>query len=803
MADADNLWRECASWLTRCGVLREDHKANWPDASMSDLALTLRDGVVICNLLNNLDPDCIDMKEVNQKPQLAQFLCIRNIKTFIQVCRNYFDIAEHDLFEPSMLFDFGDFFKVLHTLSKLSQSPKVLRTRNLKGFSINPPRTLSQENIYKSLNTNDEVLMLPPRCPVGVEYEHRNYDIHVRNEEIYQDLCSVDKTLHVQQLSAVATEKRDYVINELIETEKNYVNVLATLYRCFMKPLCKLMKLEDFNVVFSGIKELNEIHRDFLSDLRKAISIPNSPIKLSDVFLKYKERFLIYGDYCANLTIAQHRIEELCNKNDPFRQEVVKCQEEANNDKFKLRDILSVPMQRILKYHLLLENLIAKTSENHEDYRGLVRAKEGMVDVAQYINEVKRDSDTLQIMREIQISDMGSRISADLKQYGKLLYDGDIRVKSHVDQKVKSRYIFIFDLVILMCKTVRNEKSYSFKEILYLKEYRLEDNTSKRVMPRDARWTFQWSLISKTGNSPNYTLSARIETLKQKCVKAIQDALDNIEPSAIRSTDHKFQMYSYDRATTCIHCCKFLKGRIFQGYRCEDCKVASHKQCLAYTGRCGTAVSMSTPRPPDVAGSLHLSNDWSANKTWQDAENLSEYLWFVGEMGRDKAASLLEREADGTYLLRIRLQGPTRTNDTTYALSLKTAEKVKHMRVYEKEMEGVPQYYLSHSRYFRSIVELICHYERASLSENFDGLNMRLQWPFRRIVAVAEFDFNPTEANQSNQLPLRKGCQVIVLSKEGEQKGWWKGKIDDRIGFFPKVYVREISDTLNSAIAAS
>ncbi|KAL1455050.1 hypothetical protein WDU94_009170, partial [Cyamophila willieti] len=473
---------------------------------------------------------------------LFQFLCIRNIKTFIQVCRNYFDIAEHDLFEPSMLFDFGDFFKVLHTLSKLSQCPKVLRTRNLKGFSINPPRTLSQENIYKSLNTNIGFVE-----PKWMQFTIKSPQVGDSDETVYEDLCYVKIPM---QLSAVATEKRDYVINELIETEKNYVNVLATLYRCFMKPLCKMMKLEDFNIVFSGIKELNEIHRDFHSDLRKAVSIPNSPIKLSDVFLKYKERFLIYGDYCANLTIAQHRIEELCNKNEPFRQEVVKCQEEANNDKFKLRDILSVPMQRILKYHLLLENLIAKTSENHDDYRGLVRAKEGMVDVAQYINEVKRDSDTLQIMREIQfqISDMGMRISPDLKQYGKLLYDGDIRVKSHVDQKVKSRYIFIFDLVILMCKTVRNEKSYSFKEILYLKEYRLEDNTSKRVMPRDARWTFQWSLISKTGNSPNYTLSARIETLKQKCVKAIQDALDNIEPSALRSTDHKFQMHSFDRA---------------------------------------------------------------------------------------------------------------------------------------------------------------------------------------------------------------------------------------------------------------
>lgn len=59
-------------------------------------------------------------------------------------------------------------------------------------------------------------------------------------------------------------------------------------------------------------------------------------------------------------------------------------------------------------------------------------------------------------------------------------------------------------------------------------------------------------------------------------------------------------------------------------------------------------------------------------------------------------------------------------------------------------------------------------------------LNVRLQWPFRRITAVAEFDFNPTEPNQ---LPLKKGCQVLVLSKEGDHKGWWKGQINDRVKY--------------------
>lgn len=38
-----------------------------------------------------------------------------------------------------------------------------------------------------------------------------------------------------------------------------------------------------------------------------------------------------------------------------------KYEKEDNNGKFKLRDVLAVPMQRILKYHLLLEKLVENT----------------------------------------------------------------------------------------------------------------------------------------------------------------------------------------------------------------------------------------------------------------------------------------------------------------------------------------------------------------------------------------------------------------------------------------------------------
>jgi len=43
---------------------------------------------------------------------------------------------------------------------------------------------------------------------------------------------------------------------------------------------------------------------------------------------------------------------------------------------------------------------------------------------------------------------------------------------------------------------------------------------------------------------------------------------------------------------------------------------------------------------------------------------------------------------------------------------------------------------------------------------------------------VAKYNFSPTE---SNQLPLKEGCKLKILSKEGDQKGWWKGQIGDKV----------------------
>lgn len=119
--------------------------------------------------------------------------------------------------------------------------------------------------------------------------------------------------------AASESEKRDFVIQELVETERNYSEVLNSLLRDFARPLMNVMRAEDWSRIFFGIKELAEIHTSFLSQIRKA---RHNATTLSQVFLDCREKFLIYGDYCANLTTAQNTLNEVCANNDQINEEV-------------------------------------------------------------------------------------------------------------------------------------------------------------------------------------------------------------------------------------------------------------------------------------------------------------------------------------------------------------------------------------------------------------------------------------------------------------------------------------------------
>lgn len=65
-------WKQCGQWLISCKVLPPNHRVTWDTAQVFDLAQTLRDGVLLCQLLNNLRGHSINLKEINLRPQMSQ-----------------------------------------------------------------------------------------------------------------------------------------------------------------------------------------------------------------------------------------------------------------------------------------------------------------------------------------------------------------------------------------------------------------------------------------------------------------------------------------------------------------------------------------------------------------------------------------------------------------------------------------------------------------------------------------------------------------------------------------------------------
>lgn len=96
-------------------------------------------------------------------------------------------------------------------------------------------------------------------------------------------------------------------------------------------------------------------------DKLKEATSPNPKFKLSQVFLEFREPFLIYGEYCSNMTLATDTLRDTCKRNSSVDKLIEKCQMDHSSGRVQLRDILSVPMQRILKYHLLLDKLVHET----------------------------------------------------------------------------------------------------------------------------------------------------------------------------------------------------------------------------------------------------------------------------------------------------------------------------------------------------------------------------------------------------------------------------------------------------------
>ncbi|XP_027884820.1 dynamin-binding protein isoform X3 [Xiphophorus couchianus] len=189
-------------------------------------------------------------------------------------------------------------------------------------------------------------------------------------------------------------EKRSKVIEELLQTEEDYVNDLQMCIDEIIVPLQERKVEVDFEGLFGNISSVIDLSQRLLDRLQESESV-------GVVFLDFKaELEEVYKLYCQNHDDAISLLESY-EKKENIQGHVLECLErlraiyrkQGKTNYINLGSFLIKPVQRVMRYPLLLSELQGATPENHPDRDQLTQAVQAIKQINVNINEYKRRKD--------------------------------------------------------------------------------------------------------------------------------------------------------------------------------------------------------------------------------------------------------------------------------------------------------------------------------------------------------------------------------------------------------------------------
>uniref|UniRef100_A0A8C0KS63 Phosphatidylinositol 3,4,5-trisphosphate-dependent Rac exchanger 1 protein n=1 Tax=Canis lupus dingo TaxID=286419 RepID=A0A8C0KS63_CANLU len=250
------------------------------------------------------------------------------------------------------------------------------------------------------------------------------------------------------------------VLNEILGTERDYVGTLRFLQSAFLHRIRqnvadsveKGLTEENVKILFSNIEDILEVHKDFLAALEYCLHPePQSQHELGNVFLRFKDKFCVYEEYCSNHEKALRLLVEL-NKIPTVRAFLLSCMllGGRKTTDIPLEGYLLSPIQRICKYPLLLKELAKRTPGKHPDHPAVQSALQAMKTVCSNINETKRQMEKLEALEQLQSHIEGWEGSNLTDICTQLLLQGTLLKISAGN--IQERAFFLFDNLLVYCK---------------------------------------------------------------------------------------------------------------------------------------------------------------------------------------------------------------------------------------------------------------------------------------------------------------------------------------------------------------
>jgi hypothetical protein len=191
--------------------------------------------------------------------------------------------------------------------------------------------------------------------------------------------------------SAERAAKRLLVIQEIVDTERAYVRNLRILCEHFMPQLLAQsvkigVDVEMVKKIFSNIPTLLNCNGAFYEQL---CSVEPRNLMVGKIFLDFCTFFRMYAEY-TNHFDENCRILQTLKQKSSFKNALEKLEMDPRVHNLNFNDFHITPVQRIMRYALLLEQLLRYTDETHADYQSLVQSVDRVKSVAFDINEKKR-----------------------------------------------------------------------------------------------------------------------------------------------------------------------------------------------------------------------------------------------------------------------------------------------------------------------------------------------------------------------------------------------------------------------------
>nr|DBA28857.1 TPA: hypothetical protein GDO54_009148 [Pyxicephalus adspersus] len=278
-----------------------------------------------------------------------------------------------------------------------------------------------------------------------------------------------------EELRRRKMEKRAKIISELIQTEKDYLNDLELCIKEVVLPLREHHSDRfDVDALFSNIESVCQISAKLVSLLEEATTDVDQELQaIGELFLEIKCPLEdVYKIYCYHHDDA-HTLLESYEKDQELKEYMRQCtqslkkiyEEQGKPNLLDMGSLMIKPIQRVMKYPLLLCELLNSTPQCHPDFKTLQDAFTAIKEVNGNINELKRRKDLVlkyrRVDEEESMKDKLSKLSIHsitkkskrVTSHLKILTGGE-QVKDQIFNKEEKRFRNLEKTVRLCVKNI-------------------------------------------------------------------------------------------------------------------------------------------------------------------------------------------------------------------------------------------------------------------------------------------------------------------------------------------------------------